>query len=194
MDLEALLLRAGPRSIADIQSSFNVSDEELRSAPGVAEWFIQFVLSREEEWIGRVNIQTAERLWRSSIDGSAKRSATELILAVEASNDAGATRAYGSLLVSLFREGQADPFSPPLSRHGQIVFDVLVDRLKFTASTVFQDLKQGSLARYSLATLKYCFRDLGQPLSDFDIGFISRLAGELPADVRERFSRLKLIA
>jgi hypothetical protein len=190
MELEALLLGLGPESLKELQRAFDVSPADLMKSAELAEWFLDFARSRDKAWLERVDQRIPERLWRTLHDKGVRRGAAELILTVESSSDIALSTAYGSLIIDLFRSAQPDPFSGQLSPESQVIFDVLVTRLKLTPTSVFRS-NEGKLASYSQAVLRYCFRDRHVPFSDSDVAYVSQLAGDLPSDVRERFFNLQ---
>ena len=191
MDLESFLLSHGPNALKEVQRAFNIQDQEVTGLAHVADWFISFVSSMNEEWLRVVNLSVIESFWKRLKDDRVRRAAIDLIAKVETANEPTGNTAYGSLLVSLFRAKQADPFASELSPESHLIISSLLDRIRLTPPPVFAS-PQGTLARYSLGVLRFCFKDRFERFSPLEIDYIVRLAGDIDEFVEERLRSLEL--
>ena len=187
MDLESFVLNYGTNALKELQRAFNVSIQEDSSY--AAEWFVAFIASRDENWLRETSLSVIESFWRGLRDNRIRRPAIDLILKVEVAIDPSASSAFGSQLISLFREIQPDPFEKELRPDSRLIFDCLVKRIKLTPDSVFPK-PSGSLARYSLQVLRYCFRNRFDKLTISDAKHIISMAGDLTFSTRQRLLSL----
>jgi hypothetical protein len=184
LDLEAFLLRHGPPILLYVQRGFNVGETDAAAEATVAEWFLQFVGSRPEEWLRATNLSTIERFWRQVPDPRIAQAAVDRIIQVEFVNDPFGGAAHGSLLVSLFREAQPALLTAPLSDRAAIIVEGLLARTRLTPVPTITGV-QSHIARYALRVLRYCYKDQYQSLSPFVLDAIVALGGDMTDEVRQ---------
>ena len=185
MDLDHLVLSHGVGALREVQRAFNLTTELTAADLPAAEWFISFASSLDGPWLREVSLSVVERFFRELKDSRMRRASVELIAKVEAVDDPAAQGASGSLLVTLFRQAQPEPFLMPLSEAGSLIVLTLLARAKLTADSVWQS-PQGSLANRALRVVRYCFRDEYQKLTPTEMDSVVSLAGEVSDELRQR--------
>jgi hypothetical protein len=191
MALEHLILTNGHGLLRELQRAFNIEDELLAASSHVAEWFVSFVSSLGRDWLQHVNLSTVERFWRVLADVRLRRSAIDLILKIEVANDPSPNAAPGSLVVSLFREAQPEPFRTPLAEAARIIVDTLFSRVRLTPVSIINSA-DGALSRYSVRVVRYCYKDQYQILTPEEMDAVVSLAGNVNEDLRQRIYSLML--
>jgi hypothetical protein len=189
MELEAMLLGLGPSSMGQIQRAFTF-DALIGAAPANAAWFLEFVGSRDTNWLTRVDLLVLERFWRILRDARMRRMTVEVIAKVECNTRS--EEAFLSLIPSLFREDQSQTSGGSLRPDGALIFDVLMTRIKMTPPGTL-NARATRLGNYCLRVLKYCFRNRFQKLTPADLRAILDLAGDVPEDISDRLRSMALI-
>lgn len=183
LNLEAFLLRHGPPMLLHLQRGMNVGAPDPSADAAVARWFLQFVGSLPEPWLRATNLGTIERFWRQIPDPRIAHAAVDRILQVEFVIDPFGNAAFGSLLVSFFREVQPALLANPLSDRAAIIIESLFARTRLTPASTIRGAPS-HIARYALRVLRYCYKDQYQPLSADELDRIVALGGEMTDEAR----------
>ena len=184
LSLESFLLSHGPPMLVYLQRGINVGAPDPAAEMAMARWFLEFVGSLPEAWLRVTNLSTIERFWRRIPDPRIAQAAADRIAQVEYVHDPFGHAAFGSLLVSLFREVQPLLLDDPLSDRAAIIIESLFARTRLTRAAVISGA-QAHVARYALRVLRYCYKDQYQSLSADELDAIVALGGEMTDDTRE---------
>lgn len=102
---------------------------------------------------------------------------------IEYISDPYGAAAYGSLIVSLFRENQPALLKAALSDRAAVIVERLFVRVRLTPLSVLSN-SPSHIARYAMRVLRYCYKDQYQSLSAEELDAIVALGGEMNAEVR----------
>jgi hypothetical protein len=183
MTIEDLVLSGPPKLFSVFQEG--LLDDVLVRDPGVADWFLTFAASLDEERLRVVNLSAVELFWRNVLNRRVRWKAVDLIAKAGAASDPSMAATRGSNLATLFREYQKDLFALPLHPDAQIIIDPLFWRVKLmTADTL--NTEAGRLGRYCLRLVRACYLDEHSKFTPEQLDRVVNLAGPMPDDLRDR--------